>query len=85
MKAMLIKRNTDDGVEFIKDDVPIGEIYEVDEKSIQSMLWGDLHTGKQTSRLSISVLTSYHKGSTGGNSKERPGWLPIELFNLEAD
>jgi hypothetical protein len=86
MKATLTKRVTDDGVDFIKDDVPIGTLYEVDEKSVQLLSWYDKRTEKITPRPCILVFTSYHKDFHGvKNSVDRPGWLPLELFNLEAD
>lgn len=41
-KAILVKRTTEDGVDFIEDDVPLGKEYWVDLDSLGPLEWGCL-------------------------------------------
>ena len=76
-KARVVKRDTEDGVNFLLDEVPIGFIYELDADSIHDLDWLDKRTGKTTKRATAIVYGSAtNKGSA-------IGWMPLELFALE--
>ena len=77
VRAIVAKRDTEDGTEFLLDEVPIGFVYEADLASIQISEWCNPKTKKTTARVSIHVTGS----ATGkGNST---GIMPLELFRLE--
>ena len=79
VKAEVIKRESDDGVSFLYDEVEIGHIYLVNPDSISDMDWADMKTGKTTARQSIRVLGS----STGNNPSD--GIMPLELLRVLPD
>jgi hypothetical protein len=79
VKAEVIKRESDDGVSFLYDEVEIGHIYLVEPDSISDMYWFDMKTGKTTARQSIRV----HGSSTGNNPSD--GIMPLELLRIVPD
>lgn len=48
INARVVKRDTEDGVGFLLEEVPIGFVYQADPDSIQNMNWFDTKTGKTT-------------------------------------
>jgi hypothetical protein len=77
VKAVVIKRDTEDGVSFLLDEVPIGFEYEADIDTLTDYNWGDTNTGKVTRRPTVVIYGS----ATGQGSRIGP--MPLELFRLE--
>ena len=73
VKATLVKKITDSGIDFIKDEIPLGKVYEVLPESISEGINLDSRTG-ECSTLTI-ILASNDDGTFG--------WLPLELLKLE--
>ena len=76
VRAIVVKRDTEDGTAFLLDEVPIGFVYEADLASIQISEWYDTKK-KKTARVSIHVT-----GSATGKGN-LTGIMPLELFRLE--
>jgi hypothetical protein len=77
VKAIVVKRSTEDGVTFLRDEVPIGFAYLADTLDICTMSWYNTKTSKTTDRPCIWCKGSY----TGIEPVE--GYMPMELFKLE--
>jgi hypothetical protein len=77
VKAKMVKRATDDGVEFFLDEVPIGFVYHADLDSRKRLKWGDRETGDWTVRDSIMIY-----GSALVDPNEI-GYCPTELLEIE--
>jgi len=77
VEAVVVKRDTEDGVSFLLDEVPIGFVYKADLCSISIQDWYDSITGKFTKRETVTIY-----GSATGR---RPfdGRMPTELFKFE--
>lgn len=71
--ARLIARNSADGTDFIRDDVPLGKTYWIDTRLIREETWGKLPTGKITRRETVTIFD--------GPKGLPTGWLPTELLD----
>jgi len=69
--ARLVKKVTDDGLYEFKDDVALGQIYDVDV--VHAQRFSLFNTEKQ--RLHEKVLVK---------DLDRPGWLPLECLEFES-
>ena len=76
VKAVVVKRDTSDGIPFLLDDVPIGFTYMADLDSIAELEWYNIDRNQVTKRQSIRVYGSATgKGAITGD-------MPLELFSL---
>ena len=73
--AKLISHSTKDGWDVMKDDIPIGKEYKVDDSTITEMLHGiESETGlKMKQRECIMILNK---------NDEADGYMPLELLEL---
>lgn len=67
MKAVLVKRDTDDGLMGMRDDVPLGRTYEVDPSTEMYMRCFHTPTGQWHTKRMVRV--------EGGDE-----WLPVDLL-----
>ena len=77
VRAIVAKRDTEDGTEFLLDEVPIGFVYEAELASIVIAEWYNTETAKKTARVNIHIT-----GSATGKGN-LTGIMPLELFRLE--
>ena len=77
-KARLVSRNTKDGWDYIRDEIPLGKIYYVDLNSIGAVPWSQIENpGVWVWRKCIRVYNT----PEGGDG----GWMPLELLQIEAN
>jgi hypothetical protein len=73
-KAILVRKATKDGTIEVKDEVPLGKIYEVDLDSICVGEWFQIKNG-QLVRSKRAAIITYENGRASGR-------MPLELFDL---
>lgn len=75
MKATLIKRSIECGGGEIKDEIPLGFVYDVDPTSIRIDFLEEPET------LKVFAIPKIYIEKAGTN--EEGGYLPLELLRLE--
>lgn len=75
VEARLVKRDTGDGVDFIKNSVPIGKVYWINLETLRQGSWYKTSTGKTVLRQTVDT---YDK-----TSGFKDGSLPTELLEWE--
>ena len=77
--AKVVKRDTEDGVEFFHEDVPIGAKYLAESLTRGPVEWGDTKTGKKTTRDSILIVGRHSERNRG----RAIGYVPTELLSID--
>lgn len=70
--ATLIKRTTDDGLVEIQDDVELGRLYTVDDRTIRLATGYNVVKKQEWTRLIVDV-----------KEDEDVRWFPVELLKIE--
>lgn len=76
IRVKLVKRITDDGVDFVRDEVPLGTLYEFNSDTLVNRDWRNLIANVVVTRPS-AVVVRVDNGSKG--------WMPIELFEVDSE
>lgn len=75
VKTTLKARTTQDGVDFIKDEVPLGKQYWIDLDSVRQGVWLNTDRNIEVTRP-MAMVFAKEDGSDAG-------WMPLELFITE--
>jgi hypothetical protein len=77
-KATLISRDTKDGWDYIRDEVPLGKVYYADMSTVALLLCENTAlSSKLVKRECVKVYDTLD-GDEGG-------FMPMELLEIEAD
>lgn len=75
VKAFLIARNTADGMDFVRDEVPLGKVYWIDPASIRDKEWV---RSDRPGTIVRQVVKTY-----SGPKGMFTGFFPLELLKVK--
>ena len=75
VKAVLIKKITDDGCVEVEDNIPLGKIYSVDLNTIKEAEGLNINKNKKWKRKIINIV----------EDGEYCGWFPTELLDINVN
>lgn len=77
-RAALVTRNTKNGFDFIRDDVPLGKTYWVDLGSAKIVGWGRRERPGEVFYYECIYARDGPEDTNGG-------YMPLELLEVEAN